>query len=78
MKPTTSQYVKMKELDPLGGGGAGGAPWIRQCSTQLIIIFHGYFEGKHPKDLDSKSISLNRLRKIMAHYMPIYNIMYFT
>ena len=25
-------YAKMKEIDPVGGGGvrAGGAPWIRQ------------------------------------------------
>ena len=24
-------YAKTKELDPVGGGGAAGAPWIRQC-----------------------------------------------
>ena len=24
-------YVKTKESGPVGGGGAGGAPWIRHC-----------------------------------------------
>ena len=24
-------YAKTKELDPVGGASAGGAPWIRQC-----------------------------------------------
>ena len=28
---SVKMYVKMKELDPVvGGGGAGSAPWIRQ------------------------------------------------
>ena len=25
--------VKTKELDPVGGARAGGAPWIRQCTS---------------------------------------------
>ena len=26
-------YAKMKEIDPVGGARAGGAPWIRQWPT---------------------------------------------
>ena len=35
-------YAKTKEIDPVGGARAGGAPWIRQCHCIYHISFAGY------------------------------------
>ena len=30
-------YAKTKELGPVGGGGATGAPWIRHCMCSVFF-----------------------------------------
>ena len=32
-------YAKMKEMDPVGGARAGGAPWIRQCQVFTFTLW---------------------------------------